>query len=160
METNNENFSLCFACQGKCCKHSPGMFNPEDRTWEQFEQGIREGKFYVDQWDGDPRISCGLDYDEARKFARDHNFKYVSEVKFIRPMHKPGETWQRSMKLGPCCFLQENGCEFKFDDRPAECKELVPQPEGCRQSKKREIEVLKWLPFQNRLHDLVMEIRK
>ena len=109
-----ENKEICAKCGGKCCFKSPGVTFPEDWGLPSIEgeaklkEALLSGKWCVDWWEGD---------DES--------------LYYVRPAYKGLKSpvfhggWG-----GPCGFLTKRGCELTHDQRPAECRELIPVEDG------------------------------
>lgn len=63
-----------------------------------------------------------------------------------------------------CCHLTVNGCDLKFDKRPANCRELIPSEEECyiEGNKDKTTQKLyyakKWEKYNEMLHDIAYEI--
>lgn len=113
---SNENKKICAKCGGRCCKQLPGICTPEDirhifpakSIRESIKLAIKSGLFCFDRWDGDP---CWY---------------------FIRPRLKSArlDAFDYSWGGGECVFLTTTGCSREFDERPAQCRALVPNKDG------------------------------
>ena len=137
---NNENQSICAACGGACCKKMPGIVHPNDIgrvTVGKLLKMIKEG-YQFDYWEGD---LTGLPE------HRDMTFYYLRPMT-IKSAGKPVDaSWG-----GQCIFWREgSGCNKSFDDRPRQCKALVPKKTedgDCVWSKRySKVEMIKaWIP--------------
>lgn len=138
----NENLEVCKKCGGNCCKNMPGAYSPEDLfkgeeiTKESIKRLIMESdNLSIDRWEADE--------------------EYGEELYYIRPKlvsRKPGMSdWFDLLTLAigkcdsekkvdfaivtdnhQCYFLGENGCKLSYDQRPKNCRDLIPNPEnGC-----------------------------
>jgi Fe-S-cluster containining protein len=158
----NESAAICGPCGGKCCKGMPGIFSPEDlgapnraAMRERITGMLRTGSYAIDWWDGDPRP--GKDYDDA---------DYLSSVEFVRPAVKGHEGVLRHPSWGGACtFLGPTGCAHTFENRPSNCRELVPNPKGPKGSCKmpegldKQAYVLMWLPYADLLDEIQDDLR-
>jgi hypothetical protein len=135
---NNENKSLCTGC-GQCCKRMPGVVHPEDMqeiTVDSLSKMIQNG-YQFDYWEGN--ITGQPEHEDITAY-------------YLRPQTKKsiGKVVDGSWG-GECVFLGESGCSKTFEERPAQCKALVPVgskdcylPDG----KYAKAEIIKsWLPY-------------
>lgn len=111
---------------------------------------LRSGRYAIDWWEGDPR----LEYHED----------YLSSAEFVRPAVKGLEGYATDPTYGgPCTFLGSSGCELAHDDRPRNCRGLVPRVgDSCQERRadgsavgKRDY-ILAWIPYL----DLLEEVRR
>lgn len=145
---DNSNTSLCSECGGKCCKSSPGVCFPEDFSFIDGEvdellliESIVNGCFCIDYWEG----WIENDY----------------EPYFVRPAIK-GDNEDKILDAGwggECIFLTDDGCPMEFDDRPLECRSLVPLPDGCEliNGKGKKESAIAWVKY-TWLFDLIVEV--
>ena len=100
---NNENHSICKDCGGTCCAKSPGLALPSDFGFRDplFLEALSSGRWRIDQ------KSTGLR--PATKYE-------MSDHPGVNGYYRGGN----------CNFLTENGCELKFENRPFECRLLIP----------------------------------
>lgn len=131
-----ENFDICGACGGICCKALPGCTYPEDfglPATDRLAAALSSGRWAIDWWEGDPRP-------EMHALDRAH---------FVRPAIKGSELRIRHPAYyGECTFLGATGCELAPDARPRQCRYLEPAADGdCvpHAGGKREA-ALAWLP--------------
>ena len=99
---NNENLSICSLCKGKCCKRSPGMFSP-DQVKKELES-IEQSRSIPEGFRVSTRFGRGLSYYHG-----------------LAP--------DTSDTTGWCINLTESGCRLSWEERPTECKILIPQPD-------------------------------
>jgi len=111
MITNNENISVCSACGGKCCKNMPGILYPEDIK-EEITVDVLV-KYYQEGYQ--------FDYYEGSVDGSD-KIGYYLRPQTIRSKDKIVD----ASSGGQCIFLEPGGCSKIFDDRPTECKALIP----------------------------------
>lgn len=143
---NNESPNVCIPCGGKCCKALPGSCAPEDfkdLSYAGLKAVLLEGKYQIDY-----TIQGG-------------NPLYY----YIRP-----RTIQDKDKLlsaswgGQCILLTDTGCSLNFEERPYQCKTLVPKNDtqkSCEQPKgvtKITTAVL-WRPYQGILKQILYDCK-
>ena len=156
---NNENASLCAKCGGTCCKRMPGLFTPEDfglpENVEGFKKRFKEERLSVDWWEGDIRFR---DF-RTEGFALSQGEKLLTQTSYVRPPVVGASKVFDPTWGGACAkHSKETGCSLKFEDRPYECRNLVPiesmqcKLSGDTLSKEQIIEL--WLPYQ----DLIVEV--
>jgi Fe-S-cluster containining protein len=114
---------ICRACAGKCCRRLPGHAAPEDFGATKEEQvenvkvALRSGEWQLDWWEGEAELPVS-----KRKVVQPH---------LIRPKVLDGRggifnpTWG-----GACVFLADDGCRLSPEQRPFECRLLVPSNTG------------------------------
>ena len=130
--------SLCKKCGGRCCKRMPGIASPEDINCKGGIKTVLEsGKWAIDWYEGDPRPGGRL-----------------NQVYYLRPRirgfnHLYHPAWADA---GECIFLRENGCFLSPDDRPLECRDLVPKENYDCQAHytKKELAML-WIKYQKKI---------
>lgn len=136
----NENQEICSECGGRCCQNIPGICVPFDFHYDMslIEKLIASGQYCFDYW--------------AR--SEDPDIYYVrpsvagQEGKVVDP------TWG-----GKCTFLGDNGCELEHEQRPWECRDLIPdRGHKCIKSKSKKEIVDMWLPYQKELKDIREEL--
>jgi hypothetical protein len=140
-----QDTEACAACGGKCCKQYPGMTSPEDWGAPDQEQmrtrlraALNSGDYEFDDWFGDPTKKSGGQFD----------------VRMIRPtaqrrMGHKGE-WDR------CKLLKDTGCSLPYEQRPKECRGLVPDAfdKGCRGDYTKQQAAIDWMSYQDLLRNL------
>jgi len=147
---NNENKSFCSSCKGACCKSQSGINSPYDfgKTRKEIKaeivRFIKSGFYAIDYWESE---------------SDNESVTY-----WVRPAHKNalGKIIDASCG-GECRLLNENGCSLKFQERPYQCKTLIPKDYITRTSKKggcfqpvskenmRDI----WAPFQKMMNSII-----
>ncbi len=119
MFTDTVQPNVCSPCGGKCCKHMPGEYMPDDFAESdmiaRISEGLKSGTMSIDWWEGDPEGDLG-----------------VREAYYLRPSVKRYENFIFHGAWGgaECSQLTENGCNLSFEDRPSGCKALVPGHNG------------------------------
>jgi Fe-S-cluster containining protein len=116
---NNEKPDLCRDC-GRCCKSDPGITHPRDwghtraERVEKIRQALTTGQWAIDWWEGD--ISKG---------------PRLERIMWVRPaiIGHEGQL-QHGSWGGTCTFLGPQGCSHTFEDRPFQCRDLVPMGQG------------------------------
>jgi hypothetical protein len=155
---NNENATLCGACEGYCCNSYPGGTVPEDWGAPDREvmrgrllEAFGSGKWAIDWWEGDPRDN--VDFGVSLK-------DQLSMAYYVRPATTDIAVPLFDPTHGkPCIMLDKNGCTLEHDDRPAQCRDLVPSenyPEECRgpASTTKQGCCIQWIPYGPWLRDL------
>lgn len=140
---NNENSSVCTSCGGACCKGMPGSSHPLDFkeiTVDVLIEKLKNG-YCFDYWEG--KASDDPQYEDKTAY-------------YLRPSTTRGlgkivdASWG-----GACNFLTDKGCPLSFEERPSQCRALVPDPEPDMHAKdckwldgysKKDIAVA-WLPY-------------
>lgn len=156
--------TICEPCGGKCCKSYPGINAPEDfgapnrdemRT--RIRAALLSGRWAIDWWEGDPR---GYDHGD--------DDDYLSSSEFIRPAQKGHENEiEHAGWGGACTFLTATGCELAHDDRPRNCRGLIPTlgPMTCQERREdgspvEKVDyVLAWIPYLDVIADVRRELR-
>lgn len=105
--TYNES-SICASC-GCCCKMRPGGYSPEQIDPEHQESLIEHG---VVEWDY--HLDSIKILDDNGDYSHTH-FKAYWYLRPTRPKANKG-----------CIFLAADGCTLNWDERPLECRALVP----------------------------------
>ncbi len=151
MDILNNESSLCAEC-GRCCTKYAGMCWPDDvkpLTLEKIVAMLKTGYYSIDWWEGDPREDGELGC-----------------VYMLRPAHTnrpPGmldPSW-----FGTCRFLSEGGCSLPFEDRPTQCRALIPMQtaggdcEYVEGHDGKEAAALAWIPHQKLMEQVVHEVR-
>lgn len=147
-----ERPDICAECGGYCCKKLPGVAYPSDfgRSARTIREGVlaalRTGKWAIDWWEGDP---TGRDL--------------VDQAFYMRPA-VVGEAgvFHGAWDGNTCAFLTSTGCELSHDDRPRECRLLVPARDpfnpttACRSPKgvSKKDASIKWLPYSDLLKEV------
>lgn len=142
---NHEAPTICSSCGGGCCKSYPGITSPTDFgapnrevLLQRLTEAFCSGKWAIDWWEGDPRPL------DERVGGELH------QAYFIRPHVKGEEQWgiRDATYGGPCTFHTDTGCALKHDQRPTQCRTLVPAEDRmCKQSVYKQELVLAWLPY-------------
>ncbi len=148
MIANNES-TMCGECGGKCCKHSSGYVWPEEITpldYETIFAMLATGRYAIDCWDGDPRPDGEL-----------------AQVYMLRPAHEDAGSMVDRSWGGRCTFLSATGCELDFEQRPKDCRALVPkaaldgQCPSPPEHNGKEGAAFAWMPYQDLMEQVVHE---
>lgn len=140
------NKRICSDCGGKCCKQAPGLVSPndfpnQDTMVQDIADLLLSGRWAIDWWDGDPRDNGDL-----------------CQVYYLRPaiVHYEGIPQHPSWG-GPCTFFNEgSGCDLAFANRPLQCRQLIPNYDGCTypsQDYSKKSVVILWIPFQDQIKE-------
>lgn len=151
---NNENKTTCSSCGGACCKNGAGGWFPEDLpqpiTKDLIVDMIKNRGYCLDYWEGNP--------------TRDSKYDGVMAY-YLRPQHINALGRYVDPSWGAqCSFLTNNGCKLSFNDRPTQCKALIPNPEystkGCSWAEKysKKNICIAWLPYNSILEEARMEL--
>lgn len=146
---NNADAKICGPCAGECCKAAPGIALPEDfgapntaHLFFRLAAALRTGRWTLDQWEGDPRDGF-----------EDGVPGQLDGAPFVRPaiVGREGQLLHRPWLLGPCTFLTPAGCSMEFEQRPHECRSLVPTV-GLRctshdKHRGRQDYAIAWVPY-------------
>lgn len=147
---NAEAAAVCRECGGGCCKSMPGIAAPEDFgapdldvMRERISAALATGRWAIDWWEGDPTdgdLDC---------------------VEYIRPAVMMHEGRLRHPSWGGrCTFLGPSGCTLQHDDRPHNCRALVPNPEFKTEScvmppgLQKQDYAIAWMPYADLLGDM------
>lgn len=144
---NNENYSLCSSCRGLCCKRYPGLLHPDqlDEITEESLTKLVESGFQFDYWEGN--LTGYPEHDNIRFY-------------FVRPatVRSRGKIIDASWG-GQCTFLTNEGCTFKFEDRPQMCQDLEPiENLKCKLKEgalTKEDYVMAWLPYNSIIENVI-----
>ena len=152
---NNENFEICSACGGKCCNNLPGNAHPqdfgfdtmsEDQIREELTAMFKSGNWQIDWWEN---------------YSTEEGNDGHKGI-FIRPTTKKGRgsiyhgAWDRE----GCTFHSNKGCDLAFNQRPFDCKELVPRKSKClipfteEERHPKLVAIEKWWPYE----DLITQV--
>jgi hypothetical protein len=155
---NNENFEICSACGGKCCKNIPGNAYPEDfgfhnKSEEEIRDALTEmfssGNWQIDWWDG---------YESEF----DNGYRGL----FVRPATEKskGKIYHGSWAHEGCVFYVNNICSLPFEVRPFDCRDLIPKEEKCIVSSGEMEEhpkitaIEKWKPYEHLLTQVAEDL--
>ncbi|MES2154074.1 MAG: hypothetical protein V4510_02975 [bacterium] len=158
---NNEDAATCGACGGKCCKTLPGAFLPDQLDDAAIAGGLRDGRFVLAWWDGDPRpeMNC-FDVECDGSCARCMDPARLRRAYYVRPRNvmSPAGPFDGTSH-GACTLLGPTGCTLRFADRPAGCQNLLvnkADPGNCHEhavttGSFKHYAAVAWAPFQDRL---------
>jgi len=152
--TTHEPTSACAVCKGKCCKHYPGVVFPSDcgpNVEARLRGMLKSGRYVLDYWDG--TFEPGDPEDFTAYFVRP---KTAAEVQRY-PDRIVLESWG-----GQCTFLQPDGCELEFKDRPLNCRMLKPREhrgEECKlpAGSPKEDAIRAWKPYNAIIKTIIKE---
>jgi hypothetical protein len=151
MVNNNENQEICAACGGKCCNNLPGCAHPSDFGFQnmkdneilnKLERMFHSGLWQIDWWES---------YEEE--------FETDARGLFVRPSTKVGRgsIYHGAWIMEGCVFHIPYGCFLPFEERPRDCKTLIPDRENCRHQELDDerhpklIAIEKWIPYEGLL---------
>ncbi len=109
-----ENKELCGACKGSCCKHTPGLFLPNDfgKTIDEVYQNLKKeiiaGNVVLA---GRPKDGSEFYIPSPATKARRDTSIFVT------------------YNMGVCNNLTSDGCSLG-DKRPGQCKAVIPELKG------------------------------
>jgi hypothetical protein len=111
------NPTICTACGGQCCKRAPGVCYPSDfglpGSSDTLVNALLRGRYCIDYWEGDLHEREGDDNGPT--------------AYFVRPAYKGDkERLVHAGWGGECTFLTNAGCSLAPEQRPTECRHLVP----------------------------------
>jgi hypothetical protein len=113
---NNENKKLCKLCaennENCCCTVMPGSFAPNDI---KLNVKFIANKLFLNEW--------AVDYWEDEP-----------PLYYLRPATVGCKEYIDPSWGGICIYLTENGCKLNFEERPTQCKALIPgydKESGC-----------------------------
>ena len=146
-----QNRELCAACKGQCCKMAPGIYVPEDFDDDLDPKSIQIGitDLLVMHTGIVATRYCG--YDQAEE-----GYIYIIRPTTVYEVEVP-HLWANMNNMGQCSRLKDKGCELVFEDRPFQCRKLVPSQTisgeiNCHYvNQHHSIEALakRWLPYQD-----------
>lgn len=158
---NNEDRATCAACGGKCCKTLPGAFLPGQMSDEEIALGLRDGRWVLAWWPGDPRpdkqcFDVDCDGTCPRCTAGDRLYRTY----YLRPRNvnsQPGPLDGSSH--GACTLLGSAGCLLPFEARPSGCQNLLvnkANPGDCHEyavttGSFKHYAAVAWAPHQDTL---------
>ncbi len=149
MLENNENISLCGICKGGCCRRAPGVVFPEDIKEEITKESLKR---YLDK-------GYAFDWWYDKLFDDQENTTNY----YLRP-----QTITTKDKLfypswgGRCILHTDEGCSLNFEDRPTQCKALIPSKKddqyNCKSLSEekygKKASALAWLKYNNIIKEL------
>ena len=130
------DLKLCAECGGKCCTSMPGIYSPDD-----FDTPIsiglllslfETGNYAIDSWVDEP------------------------DIYFVRPRIKGAPQLEESWG-GPCIHHTSTGCNIDNEQRPKQCKVLIPSSDNCLAppgGNKHDFAML-WKPYQKILEEFI-----
>lgn len=168
---------LCSECRGQCCRHRPGNLYPEDLgsevTLEKLVEMLSSGFYCVDSYEQFEGDFLGDGY--VLYYLRPHMLpstfpEELGQVRIydwmvedcFRPRH---DGW-----WGVCILLNPDGCSLGPDDRPRDCREMVPGwsnvcPTGedvymVRVPQYNELAGLAWEPYRALILEALNEVEE
>lgn len=143
---NNEDYSLCSACGGECCRTRPGIEAPERfltaaAPAEELARLLATGLWVLDRHYGIPYSP-----EKGEKGDPDRIILYPRPATLQE--REAGDV-QVLPEAGECVLLGEDGCTLPFEERPRACQALAPA-EGfaCTSSWTRFDAAREWLSHQ------------
>lgn len=124
----NENASVCAPCGGQCCQGMPGIYHPDDLFSNMSDEQIKNKM--ISMLEDGSVVLTDNEISDARG-------KYSLRVESLTPRagRRNMKIWYQPFNYGQCINLGETGCKLSSEDRPRECRALVPSLEGpskCR----------------------------
>lgn len=144
---------LCEGC-GNCCMRYPGIYSPDDinpLTAERIQSLLERRVVIVDWWEGDP---LGDDWEKR------------SSAKFLRPRSvedPPGFAY--GLWMGRCEQHTDEGCRLSFEERPKQCRHLVPDMSStmelqCRSDYSKRDAAIDWLPHEHLIEEALRNLEQ
>lgn len=143
--------NICSACGGACCRNLPGTYAPSDfgRSRKEILKNVASaldaGTVCIDCWEGD-----------LEKIGKES----YRTAYFIRPptINSLGKRVDYSWG-GACSNLTSTGCSLLFENRPMQCRELIPVAKtfNCKYPHSRYTRIgmtRRWLSFSDELSKL------
>lgn len=131
-----ENSELCAGCGGECCRRYPGIYHPNDFLDAQaIVDAIRSGRAVIDWWDGDPSPNPPVPACEFPGNEFCAPYRWVRGYFLRAPcVDERGKTHAPRWGGGVCIHHSSSGCRLPRQQRPHECRLLVPAPDHgeCR----------------------------
>lgn len=142
---SNENKELCSRCGGKCCKNLPGTYSPQDLfgneviTKESIKNLVMESDYIsIDRWEADDEYDKELYYLRPKivKSSESISLPEMFKSTFDIIANIVNSDFQRKVHFAyptpgyVCYFLGEDGCKLSYDQRPMNCRDLIPDPEN------------------------------
>lgn len=147
-DDNKVNAAACKSCGGSCCKHMSCHASPSDFikiSKDIIKQGIDEGLFSIDWWEGYPDDSI-----------QDMSYRGY----YIRIRHHGTKALDASVG-GTCIMLTDKGCSLPFGLRPRGARELIPNessnPAGCDCLYTKQQCAIDWMPYHDMMEELYQE---
>ena len=109
-----DGYTQCVGC-GQCCKNAPGKFVPADfgKDVKRMEKAIRDGIAQIDYWEPD----------KQSRGKKVYYIRATAEEALGEVVH--------ALWGGPCAHHSDtNGCALSYDDRPKNCRDVVPNWDG------------------------------
>jgi Fe-S-cluster containining protein len=123
----NENASACTPCGGQCCKGMPGIYHPDDLFSNMSDVEIKNKMITM--------LESGTIVFTDNEIS-DSRGKYSIRVESLVPRAgNRTKNWYQPFNYGQCINLGDTGCTLSSDERPRECRALVPSPEGASKCK-------------------------
>lgn len=144
--TNNEDFSVCGACGGDCCRtrpgiEAPGRFLAAANPAEELARLLASGLWVLDTHHGvpyDPGKGEKGDPDRIILYPRPATGQERAEGSIFA---LPG--------AGECVLLGDDGCTLPFPERPKACQALEPAADfACTSSWSRFDAAREWQHHQ------------
>lgn len=145
---DNSAPSVCGTCHNSCCARMPGICHPgefgetEEEVEKSLYKALRSGKYEVDYWEGSPFEYVDKNHEDlctperlAIFDAYDDEWGYTATAYFVRPYtieelrhitQVIAPRYKHGSWGGRCIFLGETGCKLSFDERPIQCRVIVP----------------------------------
>jgi hypothetical protein len=144
----NEKADICTPCGGQCCKWMSGAFHPHDLS-PTGDKKVLLSKVKELLSTGDYKLTDREYGDEHRGY-----FSVYLLVPATSITIQDKDVW--ASNYGRCVNLTETGCKLNSQDRPLECKAIVPDVQhNCKPQEgfRREDLYRAWMPYKQFLLD-------
>lgn len=153
---NNEDYSLCSACGGECCRtrpgiEAPGRFLRSTNPAEELARLLASGQWVLDR-------HYGIPYSPEKGETGDPDRIILYPRPATRQEREAGEI-QVLPGAGECVLLGKDGCTLPFEERPRACQALAPA-EGfaCTSSWTRFDAAREWLSHQDMVSEALSRL--
>jgi len=106
----NTNQTICGTCGGQCCKNMPGIYSAGQ---------VRKGKF-------DPKTMV-IDIIHRGKRAGWTSYRVIRPRGIADGDKITTHLWPPNQ----CMHLTDKGCALAWEDKPLQCKSLIPSEGKC-----------------------------
>lgn len=140
-----ENYDLCKACGGKCCKKSGCDYYTSD-----FEALTKEALIKILDT-GNVSIVAAMMLGELKSGE-----KTMTPFLYLRARNEGRDVVDLLSLKRQCSMLREDGCFYSLEDRPSGGVHFIPRENNkCKRVDNPQEELAKWLPYQNILGRMV-----
>lgn len=151
-KNKNENVHICRECGGKCCKHVPCHFAPddfEDLSYRALKRLLRKKKYISVIMFSKRFVEVSLD--ESVGSTLKHFYILRIRTSGTGIAARAAEIEDDDL----CMLLRKDGCAIEYDERPKGARMLIPKWEKCCEQLYNMDEcVHDWIPYQKVLEKL------